>query len=94
MQLDLFTHRKPATVHAFPLDRRRKLVNDAAEALNAKSYSQGKAHWTRLVNRIRKEMLASGLSVQMIESEIAAFADAVSRELNISQHYRGSDGAA
>ncbi|MBZ9603963.1 DUF6074 family protein [Phyllobacterium chamaecytisi] len=94
MQLDLFTYRKPATIHAFPLDRRRKLVGDAAEALNTKSYSQGKAHWTRLVSRLWKEMHASGLDTQMIEREIAAFGDAVSREINICQHYRGTDGAA
>lgn len=94
MQLDLFTHRKPATVHVFPLARRRKLVTDAAGALNAKSYLQGKSHWTRLVNRLWKEMHASGLSAPMIETEIAAFADAVSREVNICQHYRGTDGAA
>jgi hypothetical protein len=92
MQLDLFTHRKPATIHAFPLSRRRSLVNEAAEALMVKSYSQGKAHWACLVNRLRKEMTASGLSAKMIEAEISALADAVSQEMNIRTYYRSSNG--
>lgn len=90
MQLDLFTHRKPATIHAFPLTRRRILVNDTAEALTVKKYSQGKAHWTRLVKRLSKEMTASGLSTQMIDAEISALADAVSQEMNIRNNYRCS----
>lgn len=92
MQLDLFTQRKPTTIYAFPLSRRRKLINEMAEALTVKNYSQGKAHWTRLVNRLWKEMQASGLNAQMIEAEIAALADAVSREMNIRNNYRISGG--
>ncbi|RLL73833.1 hypothetical protein D8666_14575 [Ochrobactrum soli] len=92
MQLDLFTNRKPATIHAFPLSRRRLLVNEAAEALTVKSYSQGKAYWTRLVNGLWKEMAASGVSAQMVEAEIAALADAVSQEMNIRNNYRRTGG--
>ncbi|GEM_PF-2636357 len=90
MQLDLFTHRKPAAIHAFPLARRRKLIDAAAEALTVKSYSQGKAYWTRLVKGLWKEMLASGLNAKTIESEITALADAVSQEMNIRNYYRSS----
>lgn len=92
MQFELFTQRMSATIHAFPLSRRRLLVNDTAEALNVKSYSQGKAHWTRLVNRLWKEMAASGLSAKMIEAEISALADAVSHEMNIRNYYRSFKG--
>lgn len=92
MQLDLFTHRKPASIHPFPLARRRKLVDEAAEALTVKTFSQGKAYWSRLVRGLWKEMKASGLSAEMIESEIAALADAVSHEMNIRNYYRSSNG--
>lgn len=90
MQLDLFTQRLPATIHAFPLARRHSLINSTAKALTIKSYSQGKAHWTRLVNKLWKEMTVSGLSTQMIDAEISALADAVSKEMNIRKNYRRS----
>jgi len=92
MQLDLFTHRKPASIHPFPLLRRRKLVDEAADALTVKSYSQGKAYWNRLVRGLWKEMKTSGVNAEMIETEISALADAVSQEMNIRNYYRSSNG--
>ncbi|MFE0233642.1 DUF6074 family protein [Brucella anthropi] len=92
MQFDLFVQRKPATIHAFPLSRRRKLVDETAEALSVKTFSQGKSYWSRLVRGLWKEMKASGLNAKMIESEIATLADAVSHEMNIRNYYRSSNG--
>ncbi|WP_442752530.1 hypothetical protein [Brucella microti] len=42
MQIDLFTNRKPASVHTFPLARRRKLVNATVNALDGRNIQQDK----------------------------------------------------
>lgn len=81
MQLDLFMNQnapKPAaTVYRFPLCRRADLIREIAAELLSLPYADGKRHWSRHVQKLRRELRAAGLRHADIDFEIREYARAV-----------------
>lgn len=82
MQLDLFTVQKEApkeaaTVYRFPLCRRTDLIREMAADLLRMPYAEGRRHWNRHVQKLRRELRAAGLRHADIDFEIREYARAV-----------------
>jgi hypothetical protein len=95
MQLNLFDKSKDeATLFVFPPYRRAAAVRQAAAEILRKDYKSGRAFWSKHTAQLRRSLLGLGMDRASVTAEIDRYAEAVSRELNISQHYRRPDGAA
>lgn len=81
MQLDLFQWQKAretsATVHRFPLARRAALIREIAAELLSRDERAGRKFWNTHVQKLRRELRASGLCRADIDIEIRDYARAV-----------------
>ena len=82
MQLDLFTVQKEApkeaaTIYRFPLCRRADMIRVMAAELLKLPYADGKRHWNRHVQKLRRELRTAGLRRTDIDFEIREYARAV-----------------
>ncbi len=86
-QLDFFvdapSEQPPsATLMAFPLARRRKLVAKAAADLAGRKTQEGRdKFWARLVQRLTAELRRYGTAPSEIDAQLIAFHQAVGGEL-------------
>lgn len=85
MQLDLFTYQKEApkeaaTLYRFPLCRRADLIRQIAAEIRGRPYADGKRHWNRHVQKLRRELRAAGLRSADIASEVHDYTMAVRME--------------
>lgn len=71
-----------ATLMAFPLARRRKLVVKAASDLLSRKTQEGREKfWARLVQRLTSELRRCGTAPADIEAQLMAFHRAVGGEV-------------
>ena len=98
MQLDLFNRteepksapKTAAIVFRFPLYRRTDLVRATAAELRSRSYDAGRRYWSSHVQKLRRDLRASGLPRAEITSEINAYTVAVRREVFASSPVKAS----
>lgn len=80
-QLELFAckeeRKEPATVHVFPLVRRKGLVRATAAELLSRDVDAGRRYWNNHASKLRRELHKTGLSRADIKREMDQYALAV-----------------